>query len=185
MSDLLQLYFTWFKMGLFTFGGGYAMLPMIQKEIVSKKRWASDDEIMSYYAIGQCIPGVIAVNTATFVGCKQKGTLGGIVSTLGVISPSVCIILIIAASLQSIQELEVVQHALHGISIGVCVLLSVTIYDLAKKNINQIFSLIVCIFAFIFHYVFSMPSVICILIAGICGWLKGRMQHGEHVSFDD
>ena len=97
MKQLLELFLTFAKIGGFTFGGGIAMLPMLQKEIVEKKNWATQEELMDYYAIGQCTPGIIAINTATFVGYKQKGTIGGIVATLGMAFPSVVIITIIAA----------------------------------------------------------------------------------------
>ena len=110
MKILSQLYVSWFKMGLFTFGGGYAMLPMIQKEVIEKYHWATEEEIMEYYAIGQCTPGIIAVNTATFVGYYQKGVLGAIAATLGVVSPSFIIIGIIASLISNFSELEVVQH---------------------------------------------------------------------------
>ena len=92
MKVLWDLYATWFKMGLFTFGGGMAMLPIIEREVVQKHKWATEEEILDYYAIGQCTPGIIAVNTATFVGYYQKGVIGGIAATLGVISPSFIII---------------------------------------------------------------------------------------------
>ena len=95
MDILWNLYAAWFRMGLFTFGGGYAMLPMIQKEVIEKYHWATEDEIMDYYAIGQVTPGIIAVNTATFVGYKIRGVIGGIVATLGVVSPSIIIISVI------------------------------------------------------------------------------------------
>ena len=123
MKVLVQLYWAWFKMGLFTFGGGYAMLPMIQQEVIEKYKWATEDEIMEYYAIGQCTPGIIAVNTATFVGYYQKGVLGAIAATLGVISPSFIIIGIIASLISNFAEIEVVQHALKGINVAVCVLM--------------------------------------------------------------
>ena len=135
MKVLFQLYIAWFKMGLFTFGGGYAMLPMIQKEVIEKYKWATEDEIMEYYAIGQCTPGIIAVNTATFVGYYQKGILGGIVATLGVVSPSFIIISLIAALISNFMEIEFVQHALKGINVAVCVLMFTSIQNLWKKNI--------------------------------------------------
>ena len=88
MKDLLELYLTFFKIGAFTFGGGYSMMPMIQKEIVEKHKWATDEEVLNYYAVGQCTPGVIAVNTSTFIGYKRRGVLGGFVATAGMITPS-------------------------------------------------------------------------------------------------
>ena len=95
MKEYWDLFVSWFKMGLFTFGGGYAMLPMIQKEVIEKHGWATEDEVMDYYAIGQCTPGIIAVNAATFIGYKIKGVTGGIVATFGVVAPSLIIISLI------------------------------------------------------------------------------------------
>ena len=86
MKELFQLYSAFFRIGLFTFGGGYAMLPMLQREVVNKYHWATDEELLDCYAIGQCTPGIIAVNTATYVGYAQRGVAGGIVATLGVVS---------------------------------------------------------------------------------------------------
>ena len=137
MNILLQLYATWFKMGLFTFGGGYAMLPMIQREVIEKHKWATEEEVMYYYAIGQCTPGIIAVNTATFIGYKLKGVIGAIVATLGVVSPSLIIITIIASVLTNFAEIPVVQHALSGINVGVCVLMTVSILKLFRSNIKD------------------------------------------------
>ncbi len=118
-----ELFWTFAKIGAFTFGGGYAMLPMIQAEVVSKKHWATDDDILDYFAVGQCTPGVIAVNTASFVGYYRKGIPGCIAATLGVIFPSLVIILVIAALLSSFASIPLVQHALGGIRIAVAVLI--------------------------------------------------------------
>ena len=97
MRELLELFFIFFRIGGFTFGGGYAMLPAIQMELVEKRKWATNEEIIDYYAISQCTPGIIAVNTATFIGYKRKGVIGGIVATLGMVAPSLTIITIIAS----------------------------------------------------------------------------------------
>ena len=105
MKIYIELFLTFAKIGAFTFGGGYAMLPMLQKEVVDKKHWATDEEIMDYYAVGQCTPGVIFVNTATFIGYYQKGIIGGIIATLGVVFPSIVIISLIASILQNFADL--------------------------------------------------------------------------------
>ena len=97
MNVLIHLFMAFARIGAFTFGGGYAMLPMLQKEVVEKYHWATEDEIMDYYAIGQCTPGIIAVNTATFVGYKTAGIPGADLATLGMITPSIIIITVIAA----------------------------------------------------------------------------------------
>ena len=177
MKELWELYISWFKMGLFTFGGGYAMLPMIQRDVVEKKKWASEDEIMDYYAIGQCTPGIIAVNTATFVGYKVKGISGGIIATLGVVSPSLIIITIIAAFLTNFQDIVIVQQALSGIRISVCILMSVSIYKLAKKSVTNIFGITLCVIAFVMSYFTSVSTVLLVVISGICGIIKGRINH--------
>ena len=110
MNKLLDLFLTFARIGGLTFGGGYAMLPMLQKEVVEKRGWASEEELMDYYAIGQCTPGIIAVNTATFVGQKTAGIAGGIIATLGVVFPSLIIITIIAAFIQNFSDLAIVQN---------------------------------------------------------------------------
>lgn len=114
MNKLLDLFLTFARIGGLTFGGGYAMLPMLQKEVVEKRGWASEEELMDYYAIGQCTPGIIAVNTATFVGQKTAGIAGGIIATLGVVFPSLIIITIIAAFIQNFSDLAIVQNAFAG-----------------------------------------------------------------------
>lgn len=175
MKELVQLFCAWFKMGLFTFGGGYAMLPMIQKEVIEKYHWATEDEVMDYYAIGQCTPGIIAVNTATFIGYKVKGVVGGIVATLGVVCPSVIIISIIAACLTNFQDIPIVQHALAGIRISVCVLMAVSIFNLAKKSVNTLFGIVLCLAGFIFSYFTNVSIVLLVIIAGVCGIIQGRI----------
>ena len=106
MRELLDLFFTFARIGGLTFGGGYAMLPMLQKEVVERRGWATNEELMDYYAIGQCTPGIIAVNTATFIGNKTRGVVGGVVATLGVVFPSLVIITIIAAFISNFADLE-------------------------------------------------------------------------------
>ena len=156
-------------MGLFTFGGGYAMLPMIQKEVIEKYKWASEDEIMEYYAIGQCTPGIIAVNTATFVGYYQKGIIGGIVATLGVVTPSFIIIVLIASLISNFMEIEMVGHALKGINVAVCALMFTSIQNLWKKNIKNIGSFTILVVAFILAAFTDISTTYLVILAGILG----------------
>ena len=100
------------------------MLPMLQKEVVEKRQWATEDEMLDYFAIGQCTPGVIFINTATFIGYKQKGIPGAIAATVGSVFPSLCIVMFIAAVLKNFAELAVVQHAFAGIRVVVSVLIA-------------------------------------------------------------
>ena len=135
MRELADLFLTFARIGGFTFGGGYAMLPMLQKEVVEARHWATEDELMDYYAIGQCTPGIIAVNTATFIGYKQRGILGGIAATLGVIAPSMVIITVIAAFIKGFADIPAVAHAFAGIRACVCVLIFNAVVRLGKKSL--------------------------------------------------
>ncbi len=134
---LAELFFTFAKVGVMTFGGGYAMLPILQREIVEKKKWATEDQLADYYAVGQCTPGVIAVNTATFVGSSQGGIAGGVIATLGVVFPSIVIILAIAAFLSNFMHLEAVSHAFNGIRAGVVALILVSVIKLFKGAVKD------------------------------------------------
>ena len=177
MKIYLELFWAFFQIGALTFGGGYAMLPMIQKEIVEKHHWATDDEIIDYFAIGQLTPGIIAVNTATFVGYKTKGILGGIFATLGVVTPSIMIITIIAAFLKNFMDYEIVQHAFGGIRVAVCVLISIAIMKLAKKNIKNNTGIIIAVLVFLLVTFTNISSVYVIIGAIIFGLLwKGGKQ---------
>ena len=140
----LDLFLTFAKVGVCTFGGGYAMLPILQREVVEKKGWATEEELTDYFAIGQCTPGVIAVNTATFIGQKYKGNLGGTVATFGVVFPSLIIITIIAAFLTNFAEYPVVRHALAGINAAVVALIAVSVLKLGKSTLKD--APAVCIF---------------------------------------
>ena len=176
MKTYIELFWAFFQIGALTFGGGYAMLPMIQKEIVEKHKWATEEEILDYFAISQLTPGVIAVNTATFVGYKTKGILGGIFATLGVVFPSVVIITIIAAFLKNFMDLEIVQHAFAGIRVAVCVLITIAIIKLAKKNIKNNAGILLAITVFLLVTFTNISSVYVIIGAIIFGlvWKRGK-----------
>lgn len=174
MKQLLELFLTFAKIGGFTFGGGIAMLPMLQKEIVEKKNWATQEELMDYYAIGQCTPGIIAINTATFVGYKQKGTIGGITATLGMAFPSVVIITIIAALVANFQELPVVQWAFGGIRAAVVALILSSVIKLMKKSVIDLPTALIFLAVAVLSTVTSVSPVVFVLIAGGIGIvLKG------------
>lgn len=135
MKPYVSLFFTFAKIGVCTFGGGYAMLPILQRELVDNKGWATEEELADYYAVGQCTPGVIAVNTATFVGYNQMGWLGGVVATLGVVFPCLVIIMAIAAFLSNFMHLDVVVHAFNGVRAGVVALIFSSILKLLKTSL--------------------------------------------------
>ena len=137
MKLLWELFLTFAKVGVMTFGGGMAMLPILQREVVEHKGWATEEELMDYFAIGQCTPGVIAVNTATFIGQKHRGWLGGIVATLGIVFPSLLIITVLAGVINSFSHLDWVQHAFAGIRVCVCVLIFNAVLKLMKSSMKD------------------------------------------------
>ena len=166
MNILLDLFLTFARIGGLTFGGGYAMLPILQREVAENKKWTTEEELMDYYAIGQCTPGVIAVNVATFIGYKIAGIIGGIIATLGVITPSVIIITLIAAFLTNFADLPIVIHAFNGVRVCVCVLILNAIIKLGKKLTFAIF-----IAVSILSIVTSLSPIIYIIISGVIGAL--------------
>lgn len=137
MNKYLDLFLTFAKVGVCTFGGGYAMLPIMQRELVDNKGWTTEDQLADYYAVGQCTPGVIAVNTATFVGSAQAGVTGGIAATLGVVFPSIVIILVIAAFLQNFMHIQWVNHAFNGVRAGVVALILTSVIKLYKGAVKD------------------------------------------------
>ena len=181
MNKFVKLYISWFKIGLFTFGGGYAMIPMIQKEIVDKHRWVTAEDILNYYAISQCTPGAIAVNLSTFIGGKIGGFFGALISTLGVITPSIIIISIIAAFLSNFSSLEIVKHALAGIQIAVCVLMFGAVKNLFKTSIVDIPSLLICLVAFLLAYFTNIPTVLLVILAAVFGYVFYTYKNKIHL----
>ena len=169
MKELFDLFFTFARIGGLTFGGGYAMLPMLQREVVEKRNWATEEEIMDYYAIGQCTPGIIAVNTATFVGYKTKGLLGGILATLGVVFPSLVIISIIAAFIRNFADLAIVANAFAGIRVCVCVLVVNAVIKLYKSAVVDKIALAIFILVAVLMLVTDISAIVFVLAAGVIG----------------
>src|SRR5690554_5027980 len=148
LSRIKKLFLIFFRIGAFTFGGGYAMIPFIEKEVVEKNGWIESDDIVDIFAVVQSVPGVIAVNSATFVGYRIAGILGALAATLGVILPSFIIISIIALFLYNFRDYPYVKEAIRGINIGVVALMISAVIRLGNKSIKDPFSWILCIFAF-------------------------------------
>ena len=169
MNIYLDLFLTFAKVGVMTFGGGYAMLPILQREVVEKKHWATDEELMDYYAIGQCTPGVIAVNTSTFIGKKYKGNLGGVIATLGVVFPSILIILAIASLISNFSHLAWVQNAFAGIRVSVCILIVNAVISLWKKALVDIWTVLIFAAIFACSVFLNLSPVIYVVVSGILG----------------
>ena len=159
-----DLFIAFFKIGAFTFGGGLAMMPMMQRELIQNRHWLTEDELIDYYAVGQSTPGIIAANVATFVGYKQFGVLGGIVATLGIVTPSLIIIMILATLINSINDYPIVQKALKGINVAVAALLTQVIVNFSKKTIKKWQHAVFMIITFLLIFLFKIPSFIFILV---------------------
>ena len=166
---LPDLFFTFARVGGLTFGGGVAMLPMLQKEIVENKKWATEEEMMDYYAIAQCTPGIIAVNCATFVGTKHRGVIGGIIATLGVVFPSLVIIMILAGLIAGFADLPAVRSAFAGIRVCVCVLVLSACIKLVKKAVIDIPTFILFLLITAGSYFLGISPVLYVLAAAGLG----------------
>ena len=169
MRELFELLLVFAKIGAVTFGGGYAMLPILQRELVEKRNWVTDEEIMDYFAIGQCTPGVIAVNTATFVGMKLRSIPGAVFATVGIVLPSLVIISAIAAFLANFADLAVVKNAFAGIRVCVCVLIGNAVMKLWKKAVVDKPTLIIFILVFLFGFFTDITPVLFVVIAAAAG----------------
>lgn len=183
MKILFDLFIIFARIGGFTFGGGYAMLPMLQREVVEKRKWATQEELMDYYAIGQCTPGIIAVNTATFIGYKIKGISGAIFASLGVVTPSIVIVGIIAAFISGFQDIEIVQHAFAGIRAAVVALIASSVIKLSKKSIVDVITLVIFLVIAILSFITDLSPVIFIIAAAVASFIiksaKGKKEAEE------
>jgi len=175
---LWKLFFTFAKIGATTFGGGYAMLPVLDAELVDKNGWVTSEDLTDWFAIGQCTPGVIAVNVATFTGKKIRGNIGGVAATLGVVFPSIVIISIISAFIKGFAEYEVVKHAFAGIRVCVCVLILNSVIKLFKSGVKTAFALGLFIAVFAAAVLLDISPIPLVLasgvIGGVYGWIKDR-----------
>lgn len=171
MNILLDLFLTFAKVGVMTFGGGYAMLPILQREVVDHKGWATEEELMDYFAIGQCTPGIIAVNTATFIGQKRKGIAGGFFATLGVVFPSLIIISLLAGVIEAFSHIVWVQNAFGGIRVCVCVLIFNAVMKLLKKAIIDKFTFIIFVLVALGSIFTPLSPVVFVIVAAVAGIL--------------
>ena len=175
MRELLTLFGLFFKVGIMTFGGGYAMLPMLERELVNKRQYVTMEEIMDYFAVGQCTPGIIAVNTATFIGFKRRGILGGIFATLGVVTPSVIIITALASLLQLIAGNEIAQSAFAGISVAVCALVIQAILKLIKSGVKDALTFGIALASFLAMFLLNASPILVILVSAVIGVIAKRI----------
>lgn len=182
MNELLDLYWTFAKIGCVTFGGGYAMLPILERELADKRHWTTMDELRDYFSIGQCTPGIIALNVSTFIGEKKAGVKGALAATLGFLAGPIVIILVIAAFLKNFATLPLVQHAFAGIRVCVCVLIVQAVLRLWKKSVVDPFTLALYVIIFVLN-AFSgvlpvkIPAAVLVLLAGAAGIAASKMKN--------
>lgn len=174
MKELIELFIIFCRIGGFTFGGGYAMLPIIQREIVEKRNWATNEEIIDYYAIGQCTPGIIAINTSTFIGYNRKGIVGAIAATTGMVFPSLVIITAVARFFQQFQDYKIIQNAFGGIRIVVVALIATTVINMYKQSVQDYIGTLIFLFAFIAIGFMNISPIPVIIISALAGIIKCR-----------
>lgn len=189
MNIFLELLISFVKIGFLTIGGGYVMLPMMQSELIEKKHWITEEELLDYYAVGQSTPGIIAVNVATFVGYKKAGVTGGIVATLGIIAPSLIIITALAGVIQSIDQYPNVQKAMSGINVAVCALITDATLNFIKKGVKNFVTLLVLLASFLLIYYVKVPSYLIVLGAAFLGaityFVKNKMKKNVGAEAED
>ena len=188
MKELLELYWAYLKIGCVNFGGGYAMLPLLERELVKKRGWTTMDELRDYFAIGQCTPGIIALNVSTFVGQKRKGAAGAIAAMLGFLTCPIAIILILAAFLRNFAELEVVQHAFAGIRVCVCVLIIQAVLRLWKSSVVDVFTFVLyavilalsAVSTFTGLLPVRIPAAVLVILAGAAGLTASLIKNKKN-----
>lgn len=175
MKKYIDLFLAFAKIGVMTFGGGYAMLPMLERELIDNRGWTTNEELMDYFAVAQCTPGVIAVNTATFIGYKLYGNLGGIVATLGVVFPSLVIITTIAGVLTNFADIHAVKHAFAGVRVCVCVLIFNAVVKLWKGAIKDKAALVLFVVIFLLSVFLDVSPVVYVIACAAAGIFLTKM----------
>lgn len=183
-KELFSIFAAFFRVGILTFGGGYSMLPMLRREVVEKHKWASEEELLDWFAMSQCAPGAIAISTATFAGRKIRGFGGAVAAALGVVMPSLLIILIVALFLQELSRYAWVKAAFAGIRAGVCALILNAVVKLWKKAVKDRFALLIFILALLGAVFLDVSPVLFVLLGALAGfvWLtlrEKRVQKGK------
>lgn len=176
--EYLELFWIFFRIGAVTFGGGLAMLPVLQRDLAIKRNWLTEDQLIDYYAIGQATPGIIAVNVATFVGYNRKGLRGAVVTTTGIITPSIIVITLLAMFLNNFADILWVQRALRGINVVVAVLLISAVWNVGRKTVVDWISFGIGLAAFLAMVVFNVSGVIIVFASALLG-LAAKYRRGE------
>ncbi len=175
MNVYLDLFWAFFCIGGLTFGGGYAMLPMLEREIVERRRWATSEELLDFYAVGQCTPGIIAVNVATIIGFRQRRYLGAVFSTAGVVAPSFIIISLIAGVLSAVAGNQTVAHAFGGVRVAVCVLVVAAVAKLFKPSVPDKLTAVIFAATFAAMVLFNLSPIAVVMLSGLIGYFARRV----------
>lgn len=181
MKELLELYLAFMRIGAVNFGGGYAMLPLLERDLVENRGWTTTDDLTDYFAIGQCTPGIIALNVATFIGSRRKGVAGAIAATAGFVTMPIIIILVIATFLQGFADMPVVQNAFAGIRVCVCVLIVQAVLRLWKKSVVDGLSLALYLIVFLMTALsgvlpLAVPAAVLVILSGAFGVIIGTLR---------
>ncbi|MBR1614157.1 MAG: chromate transporter [Treponema sp.] len=193
LKTLWELFSIFFKIGLCTFGGGIAMLPILERELVEKRNWVESNELLDYFAIGQSTPGIIAVNVATFVGYKRAKIIGGCIATFGMVCPSLIIITVIALFISNFADIVWVQKALVGINVAVAAILTSAVFSFSKKSVKNVFGFFLLLVSFVLIFVFNVGTIwiilgsalLGVLLAGIRGDLSAKEKRAAEKSVED
>ena len=169
MKELFEIFWVAFRVGIMTFGGGYAMLPILQREVVETRGWVTEEEVLDYYAIGQCLPGIIMVNTMIFIGQKRKGSLGGVIAALGTVFPALIIITVIAALLTNFADVPAVKHAFAGIRVCVCVLIFNAVIKLWESSIIDRKCFLIFLAVAVLSLVTDITPVLFVILSALAG----------------
>lgn len=177
---VMTLFLTFMKIGAFTFGGGYAMIPLIKREVLEQKGWIDEEELLDMVAVAESTPGPLAINMATFVGSRMAGTTGAAAATAGVVLPSFLIILLLSFALKQIEEIRIVQYAFMGIRAGVLVLIANAFFSLWKQAKKEWFTYLIAAGAFLCTALFEVSTVAVLLFCGAAGlirtWKRGKEE---------
>lgn len=176
MKELWDIFFCFFKIGALMFGGGYSMLPLLNRELVDRRAWTSEEELLDYFTIAQCTPGIISINTATFIGHKRRGLIGSAVATLGVITAPVITVLVIVAVLMRFWSLPAVQAAFRGVRVATAALIAAAVVRLVRAGVKDWLGVTLCVLAFLAVAIFGRSPVLVILCAAAVGFVAGRLK---------
>ena len=175
-KSYFEIFKIFFIIGIQLLGGGYVIVPLLKKYIVDERGWMSEEELVDFYALSQCIPGIIAGNIAVCSGYKTKGILGAIMALFGLITPAFIAIIILANILTGITNYPIVQHAFSGIRVSVIILILVTIKDLWKKSVNSLFTYILFISILLALLILPVSPTLIIIISGVVALLYGKFK---------